>query len=110
MKFVAYRNVKINADSLYIAHSIINDITDLLTLVNNWLVDRGCDDKQLLDRVGKALGNIYKGKYSLSESNHELFQVNISNNTLDKIYLIEFKYTIIGELTYKELKDEKDKS
>ena len=58
----------------------------------------------------KNLDNIYKDKYNLSESNHGLFQVNISNNTLDKIYLIEFKYTTIGELAYKELKDEKDKS
>lgn len=104
MKFVAYRSIVNNTDSLYVAHSIINNVTDLLTLVNNWLVDRGCDDKELLDRVGKALHNIYEGKYRLSENNHELFQVNISNNTLDKIYLIEFKYTTIGELAYKEQK------
>lgn len=102
MKFVAYRNIINSSDSLYVAHSIINNVADLLTLVNNWLVDRGCDDKELLDRVGKALGNIYKGKYNLSESNRELFQVIIHNNTVDKIYLIEFKYTTIGELAYKE--------
>lgn len=102
MKFVAYRNVAVSADSLYIAHSIINDVADLLTLVNNWLVDRGCDDKELLDRVKRSLHDVYKGKYNLSESNHELFQVIIHNNIVDKIYLIEFKYTIIGELTYKE--------
>lgn len=102
MKFIAYRNITNNTDSLVVAHSIVNDVTDLLKLVNNWLVDRGCDDKILLDRVGKALGDIYKGRYNLSESNHELFQVNICNNTLDKIYLIEFKYTTIGELSYKE--------
>ena len=110
MKFIAYRNIVNNTDSLYVAHSIINNLTDLLTLVNNWLVDRGCDDKQLLDRVGIALHNVYKGKYNISESNSELFQVYICNNTADKIYLIEFKYTTIGELAYKELKDEKDKS
>lgn len=104
MKFIAYRNIVKNSDSLYIAHSIINNIADLLKLVNNWLVDRGCDDKELLDRVETALRNVYQGKYNLSESNHELFQVNISNNTLDKIYLIEFKYTTIGELAYKEQK------
>lgn len=110
MKFIAYRNIIKNTDSLYIAHSIINDVTDLLTLVNNWLVDRGCDDRELLDRVGKALHNVYEGKYTLSENNHESLKVNINNNTVDKIYLIEFKYTTIGELAYKELKDEKDKS
>lgn len=102
MKFIAYRNIINNSDSLCITHSIINDIAELLTLVNNWLVDRGCDDKYLLDRVGRALGDIYKGRYDMSESNHELFNVIIHNNTLDKIYLIEFKYTTIGELGYKE--------
>ena len=105
MKFVAYRNITNNTDSLYIAHSIINDITDLCKSVNNWLVDRGCDDKILLDRVGLALHNIYKGKYNVSESNRELFQVNIHNNALDKIYLIEFKYITMGELAYKEQKE-----
>ena len=105
MKFVAYRNIVNNTDSLHIVHSIINDVTDLLTLVNHWLVDRGCDDKELLDRVGRALHDVYKGKYNLSESNRELFQVTIRNNTLDKMYLIEFKYTTIGELDYKELKE-----
>lgn len=102
MKFIAYRNVVNNTDSLYVAHSIINDVTDLLTLVKNWLVDRGCDDKQLLDRVERALHNIYEGKYNLSENNNELRKVYICNNTLDNIYLIEFKYTTIGELAYKE--------
>lgn len=102
MKFIAYRNIVNNTDSLYIAYSIINDVNDLLKLVNGWLVDRGCDDKVLLNRVGDGLGNVYKGKYNLSEHNHNLFQVNIYNNTLDKTYLIEFKYTTIGELTYKE--------
>lgn len=102
MKFVAYRNIVKNSDSLYVAHSIINNIAELLKLVNNWLVDRGCDDKELLDRVETALRNVYKGKYNLSESNHELFQVIIRNNTLDKVYLIDFKYTTIGELAYKE--------
>ena len=102
IKFIAYRNIVNTTDSLYVPHSIINDAAELLTLVNNWLVDRGCGDKILLDRVGKALCNIYKGKYNLSESNNELFQVNICNDTLNKTYLIEFKYTIIGELAYKE--------
>ena len=102
MKFIACRNIIRNTDSLYVAHSIINDVADLLTLVNNWLVDRGCDDKKLLDEVGKSLHDVYKGKYNLSERNHELFKVIISNSTLEKRYLIEFKYTTIGELSYKE--------
>ena len=102
MKFVAYRNITNDTDILYIAHSIINDVADLLKLVNNWLVDRGCDNRELLDRVGKALRDVYKGKYTLSENNHDLFKVIISNSTLDKRYLIEFKHTTIGELAYKE--------
>ena len=34
MKFIAYRNNIINTDSLFVAHSIINSVSDLMTLVN----------------------------------------------------------------------------
>lgn len=106
MKFIAYRNIINNSDSLYIAHSIINDVTDLLTLVNNWLVDRGCDDKELLDKVGKALHDVYKGKYTTSEHHHDLFQVNIYTDKINIRYTVIFKYSTIGELTYKEVQNE----
>lgn len=106
MKFIAYRNIINNSDSLCITHSIINDIAELLTLVNNWLVDRGCDDKILLDKVGKALSDVYKGKYTMSENKHDLFQVNIYTDKINIRYEIIFKYRTIGALAYKELQNE----
>lgn len=106
MKFVACRNITNVSDTLYVNYSIINDAADLLTLVNNWLVDRGCDDKVLLDKVGKALSDVYKGKYTTSEHHHDLFQVNIYTDKINIRYTVIFKYSIIGELTYKEIQNE----
>ena len=110
MKFIACRNITNTSDTLYVSYSIINNAADLLVLVNNWLIDRGCDDKVLLDKVGKALSDVYKGKYTMSENQHDLFQVNIYTDKMNIRYEIVFKYSTIGELTYKELTDEKDKS
>lgn len=106
MKYVACKNIINKSDTLYVNESLLTGVSDLCILVNNWLVDRGCDNKALLDKVGKGLHEIYKGKLTYLEHNSELFQVIIRTDKMNIRYEIIFNYKMLGELTYKALEDE----
>lgn len=106
MNYIAVRNLKRESDSLYIDRSIAKTFNALIMLVKRWLHNRGCDSTELLSKVATALSKVYANKLTYSESNYGLFQVIISLSDDKKQYIVTFNYTVIGELTYREMTNE----
>ena len=102
MKYIACKNVIRNSDTLCIHKTLVDDVASFCKLIINWLIDRGCDNDNLLGRVKASARLIYEGITTYSEHNEELFQIIITKKPLDVDYEVTFNYTTIGELTYKE--------
>lgn len=105
MKFIAYRNIIDNSDSLYIEFSIIKNAAELTDLVRNWIEDRGCHDSLLLMKVRNTLKELYDNKTTYGENNVDLFKVEMHKEEFHHRYKIVFWYKTIGELTYKAVED-----
>lgn len=106
MNYIAYRNLERKSDSLYINKDIVKTSNQLVTLVKTWLHDRGCNSIELIDKLENVLPLVYHDNLRYTENNYGLFQVIVQLNDTKSKYIITFNYTVIGELTYKELEDE----
>ena len=106
MNYITCRNIKRESDTLYIAKDIVKSIRQLVDLVDTWLRDRGCDDTELIDKTNGILRKFYHNELTYNESNSGLFQIITSFDTNKTQYIITFNYSVIGELTYKEMINE----
>lgn len=106
MNYIACRNLKRCSDTLYINKDIVKYANQLISLVEIWLHDRGCDDIELITKIRKVLPRFHNDNLHYNESNSGLFQVIISLDSNKTQFIVTFNYTVIGDLTYKEMKDE----